>query len=74
MAGTIDSNCAAWSVTGCSEGYHEADFVAGLDLYGSGLSEYPEKIGIHKPPYEDAVIIQNPLSYQVDERRCCKDL
>jgi hypothetical protein len=43
-------------------------FVAGLDLYGSGLSEYTEKIGMNKRSYRDAVIIHNPLSYPVDER------
>jgi hypothetical protein len=55
------------------EGYHGEVFVAGLDRFGSGLPEYPEKIGIYKLPYREAVIIQNPSIYQVDERGCCKD-
>ena len=68
MAGAIDSRCTAGPVTGRSEEYYAEAVVAGLDLYGSGLSEYPEKIGINKRSYRDAVIIQNPSSYPVDER------
>jgi hypothetical protein len=34
-------------VTGRSEEYHAEVLVAGLYLYGSGLSECPEKIGIY---------------------------
>ena len=68
MAGAIDSRCATGPVTGRSEEYYAEAVVAGLDLYGSGLSEYPEKIGINKRSYSDAVIIPNPSSYPVDER------
>ena len=68
MAGAIDLNCAAWSMTGRSEEYHAEVFVPGLDFYGSGLSEYPEKIGINKRSYNDAVIIHNPSNYPVGER------
>jgi hypothetical protein len=68
MAGAIDSRCAAGPVTGRSEEYHAEVVVAGLDLYGSGISEYPKKIGINKRSYSDAAIIQNPSSYPVDAR------
>ena len=68
MAGAIDSNCAAWSVTGRSEGYHGEVFTAQACL------NTLRKIGIYKLPYRDAIIIQNPSSYQVDERGYCKDL
>jgi hypothetical protein len=74
MAGAIDSLCAAGPATGCSGEYHEEVFFAGLDFYGSGLLEYPEKICIYKFPYRDSVTIQNLSSYLIDERGGCKEL
>jgi hypothetical protein len=68
MAGPLDSRCAAGPVTGRSDEYHAEVVVAGLDLYGSGLPEYPDKIGINKFSYRDAVIIHNPSIYPVDAR------
>lgn len=55
------------------EAIQEKASVSGADLYGSGLPEWIEEIDIYKVSYKDVVIIQNPSSYQLDEKGYYKD-